>query len=106
MGSTKANKKSRSMSRRGIGEEILNLRKKEMSYREIQEILDCSKGTIEYHCKKAGLNGAIKYPTELTDTQKKEILEYSKTNTNVNDAIKELGYARKTLLKYGKFITN
>ena len=43
------NKKSRL---RGLKEDILDLHKKGLSYRQIQEELNCSKGTIAYHLGK------------------------------------------------------
>ena len=36
-------------------EDIIRLRRQKKSYREIEDKLSCSKGTIAYHCKQEGL---------------------------------------------------
>jgi transposase len=91
--------------RRGIKNDILNLRKKGKSYREIQTILSCSKGTIAYHAKNEGMNGMIEFThhKQLNEFQKKEIEDFTLKNDNVSEAIRVLGYSRKTILKYGSF---
>lgn len=91
--------------RRGIKEDILDLRSKGKSYREIQSILECSKGTIAYHAKKSGMDGTIDYThhMQLSEKEKKDIYDFTKNNKNVAAAIRELGYCRKTILKYGCF---
>jgi len=91
--------------RRGIKDDILNLRKKGKSYREIQLILDCSKGTIAYHAKNEGMDGSIEFThhKQLNEFQKKEIHTFTEKNKNISDAVRELGYCRKTILKYGCF---
>jgi len=91
--------------RRGIKEDILKLRKKGKSYNEIQAILDCSKGTIAYHAKNEGMDGSINFThhRQLNKFQKKEIIEHTEKHNNIAKAVKDLGYCRKTIIKYGSF---
>lgn len=91
--------------RRGIKEDILDLRSKGKSYREIQSILNCSKGTIAYHAKMSGMDGAIEFThhKQLSEKEKKDIYKFTENNTNIAAAVRELGFCRKTILKYGCF---
>ena len=92
--------------RRGIKEDILNLRRKGKSYKEIEAILNCSKGTISYHCQNENLEGgAFEYTHHLalTDREKEKIYNFTKENKNVSEAIRVLGHSRRTIHKYGCF---
>ena len=94
-----------SKQRRGIKEDILNLRKQGKSYKEIQVVLNCSKGSIAYHTKIAGLDGMIEFThhNQLGDADKKKIMNFTKKDKNIAKAIRELGFSRQTILKYGDF---
>lgn len=95
--------------RRGIKQQILNLRKKGKSYSEIQSILNCSKSTITFHAKKAGLNKSIggKNHKRLPKEDQYKIWEYTKENgDNVAQAVRDLGFCRRTIEKYGCFTEN
>lgn len=93
-------------SRRGIKSDILNLRKKGKSYREIEAILKCSKSTIAYHCKNENLEGGMVEYThhkEISAEDARKIYEFTKKNKNVSEASRVLGHCRTTILKYGCF---
>ena len=69
--------------KRNLKSEIINLRNQGKSYREIKQILNCSKGTINYHCKILGMVdiGKKKYP--IDNEMKKSISEYCKNHSLV-----------------------
>jgi len=75
---------------------VLELRKSGMSYSQISKEVGCSKSTISYHCKIAGLEGSIDSPDE--DTIKK-INEYYKIHT-LEETSKSFGLSRTTIIKY------
>ena len=52
-------------------DEILKLRKEGKSYKQIKEILKCSKSTISYHCSKLDSNRNLK-ETNLEIKNKKQ----------------------------------
>jgi len=85
--------------RRGIKEEILQLRNEGYSYRDIQKKLKCSKSTINYHCEKENLLDTGLKVTAVTEKVKEEIYEFTKTNT-VKKAIEKFGLGRTTIKRY------
>ncbi len=62
------------------------MRNEGKSYREIQKILNCSRGSINYHCRLNDLvdTGKKKYP--LDNEMKKSIAEFAKTNSLISTA--------------------
>jgi transposase len=89
-------------SKRNLKTEILQLRAEKKSYREIQKILNCSKGTINYHCRIADIVdiGKKKYPIE--ENMKKEIAEYCKVNSLIN-ASKAFKVSMSTINNYKNY---
>lgn len=88
-----------SEARRGIKDQIIELRKSGMSYRKIEETLNCSKGTIAHHCENAGLKDiGIKHQV-ITEEKKKEIYEYTKTHTTP-EAMEHFGIGRTAIKRY------
>lgn len=75
---------------------ILELRKSGMSYSQISEEIGCSKSTISYHCKRAGLEGSIDSPDE---EKIKNINEYYKSHT-LKETSKKFSLSRTTIIKY------
>ena len=81
--------------------QIINLRKKGLSYKKIRTELNCSIGIIYYHCRNAGLNdfNKLQMPT------KKEIdnfqLLYDKYKSSIKVA-QISGWSKATVLKYLK----
>lgn len=84
---------------RNLEETIVTYRKEGKSYREIKDLLNCSKRTINYHCKKNNLldTGKKRYP--ITIEKQKEIFEFCKTN-NDSVATKHLNVSLSTIRKY------
>jgi DNA-binding CsgD family transcriptional regulator len=72
--------------RRNLKTDIIRLRNEGKSYREIQKILSCSRGTINYHCRNIGMVdiGKKKYP--IDNDLKKSIAEYAKKHSLVATA--------------------
>jgi DNA-binding CsgD family transcriptional regulator len=72
--------------RRNLKADIIQLRSEGKSYREIQKILSCSRGTINYHCRNIGMVdiGKKKYP--IDNDLKKSISEYAKKHSLVATA--------------------
>jgi DNA-binding CsgD family transcriptional regulator len=65
---------------------IVQLRNEGKSYREIQKILNCSRGTINYHCRITGMVDTGKKVYALDNDMKKSIAEYCKTHSLVSTA--------------------
>jgi transposase len=72
--------------KRNLKNEIVQMRTEGKSYREIQKILNCSRGTINYHCKNTGLVDTGKKVYALDNHMKKSIAEYCKTHSLVATA--------------------
>lgn len=88
---------------RAIKLRILELRREKKSYREIESILNCSRGTISYHCSKHNLTDLGKKRYAVNDDLKYSISEYCKTNS-VENAVKHFGVSKRTIFKYKKFV--
>jgi DNA-binding CsgD family transcriptional regulator len=72
--------------KRNIKNEIIQLRNEGKSYREIQKILNCSRGTINYHCKNNGLVDTGKKKYALDNDMKKSIALYCKNHSLIDTA--------------------
>jgi 5-methylcytosine-specific restriction endonuclease McrA len=68
-------------------EQILRLRAEGKSYKQIQEALGCSRGTISYHCGKG---------------QKKKTRERYKKLCQSNPLLKKLSFFKTRLLRFSK----
>jgi DNA-binding CsgD family transcriptional regulator len=81
------NKNNNIMSiKRNLKNEIVQMRNEGKSYREIQKILNCSRGTINYHCRNTGMVDTGKKVYALDNDMKKSIAEYCKTHSLVATA--------------------
>jgi len=87
-----------------IKDQVLFLRKEGKTYNEIKNIVRCSKATISYFCKKAGLNDIGKSP-KLDNDKIEKIIEFYKTHT-LEETSKEFGVSRTTVLKHKKEYKN
>ena len=69
-------------------EQILELREQGKSYKQIQEIVGCSRGTISYHC---GVEQKLKSTERQKDRRKKirDMISTYKTENNVCADCKE-----------------
>ena len=82
-------------------EDIIRLRKQRKSYREIENDLGCSRGTVAYHCQNEGLEDIGMKTKEISDEKKKAIRETYKNETAEKTAeIHDVGIT--TVKKYGR----
>ncbi len=82
----------------GLKDKILKLRKDGLSYNDIQTELNCSKGTISYHCSKNNLGNLNNVsPTEIEIEQMQKIYD---TYKNVNKVSELTKWNKSTVLKY------
>ena len=82
-------------------EDIIQLRKQNKSYREIEDRINCSKSTIAYHCQKEGLEDIGKKVKEISDEKKKAIREtYENKTAEKTSEIHNV--SESTVKKYGK----
>ena len=80
---------------KNLKKEILNLRRDGKNYNEISEILNCSKGTISYHCRKIENNDILSF---LNTKKKLPVLDFG---DNIDDnKIKEVIFHRNNGLNY------
>jgi orotate phosphoribosyltransferase-like protein len=86
---------------RNLKYEILNMRNDGLSYRQIEKELQCSKGTINYHCKKSDMVDTGKKLYPLSKELKKQISEFCKTNPN-KVAMKHFNLSLSSIKKYKK----
>lgn len=89
---------------RGIGGKIIQLRDSGKTYDEIVEILNCSKNTINYHCKKAGLTNIGFSPVKISREIAKSIYEFFQNNPNakLSEGVKKFDLSLSTIKKYKK----
>ena len=73
-------------------EDILSLRKQGYSYREIQNIVGCSRGTISYHCNKDSKKNTLKRQKQVREDIRKYIREYKTENNICTDCQKRYQY--------------
>ena len=89
--------------KRNLKTDIIQLRNENKSYREIQKILHCSRGTINYHCKNNGLVDTGKKVYALDNDMKKSIAEYCKTHT-LRATSKAFKLSISTINNYKNFV--
>lgn len=82
--------------------EIVALRNKGLSYRQIEKALSCSKGSVSYHCKKNAIVDTGMKNYEIPDELKQEISKYCKDNTN-KKASEHFNLCLSTIKKYKKY---
>jgi transposase len=87
---------------RNLKLQILELRQKGNSYREIEKMLKCSRRTINYHCEKHNLTdiGTKKYP--ISTEIKLSIFNYCQNNST-SKAQKHFNLSKSTIFKYRNF---
>jgi len=81
---------------------ILDLRRDGKSYREIAKKLNCSKGTINYHCAKYGLLDTGKKRFPIPEELKKQIAVFCETHT-CSQGEKIFSVSLSTIKKYRNF---
>lgn len=88
--------------KRNLKPQILTLRNQGKSYREIQKELNCSKGTINYHCKENELTDIGMKVAPVDSAIKSEIANFCKEHTLL-EASNHFGLSLSTIKKYKKF---
>jgi transposase len=81
---------------------VLALRTQGKSYREIQKELNCSRGTVNYHCKENDLTDIGMKIHPIPNELKTQISEFCQTNTGVK-ASEHFGLSLSTIKKYRKY---
>lgn len=78
---------------------IIKLRKEGLTYDEISENLDCSKGVISYHCRKSNLDDYNKFI--IPNDEDKKIMQkiYDETKSSLKVS-KLTGWSKTTILRY------
>ncbi len=86
---------------KGFKEQILQLRKEGKTYKEIREILGCTKSVISYHCKNAGLEhqNARNYPSFDIIELANSLYEQGKTLMEISIATKKSRHSIKKYIK-------
>lgn len=88
--------------KRDLKNEIFRMRNEGKSYREIQKVLNCSRGTINYHCRISGMVDTGKKKYALDEDMKKSISEYCKTHSLI-DTSKAFKLSISTINNYKNY---
>ena len=86
---------------RNLRPQILEMRNKGLTYRQIQKELQCSKGTINYICRKIDMVDIGKKLYPLSKELKLQIFEYCKAHS-ISDAVKHFNVSTSSINKYKK----
>lgn len=86
-----------------LKEEILKLRKEGKNYNEICELLNCSKGTVSYHCNNNSIGGnyVSNVREKLTEVEIEELNIYYKDHS-IDECVVKFNIGRSTVIKYTK----
>lgn len=86
-----------------LKDEILKLRKEGKNYNEICEKLECSKGTVSYHCNNNSIGGNFvsNIREKLTELEIDELNEYYKEHS-VEECVVKFNIGKSTVTKYTK----
>lgn len=76
---------------------IYDLRIQKKSYNEISRILNISKASVSYHCKKFGLNEPITCPPKIKNIDINELNEYYKNHT-ADETARKFNVSRTTVI--------
>ena len=87
---------------RQLKHKVLTLREEGKSYRAIQKELNCSRGTVNYHCKDNDMTDTGMKVHPLHNDIKIQIAEFCQTNTSVK-ATEHFGLSLSTIKKYRKY---
>ena len=87
---------------RGLKNKVLTLRAEGKSYRAIQKELNCSRGTVNYHCKDNDMTDIGMKIHPLSKEIKIDIAEFCQTNTSVK-ATEHFKLSLSTIKKYRKY---
>lgn len=87
---------------RHLKNQVLSLRAEGKSYRAIQKVLNCSRGTINYHCKDNDMTDIGMKIHPITKELKIQIANFCQTHTSVKGT-EEFGLSLSTIKKYRKY---
>ncbi len=84
-----------------LKDEILKLRNDGKNYNEICEILNCSKGTVSYHCNNNNIGGnyVSKKREKLNSLEISELNLYYQEHT-IDECIVKFDISKSTVIKY------
>lgn len=80
-----------------LKKQIITLRMEGKVYNEISKILNCSKATISYHCKRHGVGNNELKP--LSKSDKVKLNEYYKTHS-INETALHFNVSKTTVIRY------
>lgn len=86
---------------KGLKEQIIDLRKKGLSYNEIAEQLKCSKGSVSYHCEKVSLTNIGLRKDELKWEEIEKVKKFYKDHS-LKETAACFGISFSTIKKYAK----
>ena len=81
---------------------ILDLRRQGKSYREIEDILNCTRSTISFHCKKHNITDTGKKRYAISNDLKIAISNFCK-EYSTKKAINHFRLSKSTIFKYKNF---
>jgi orotate phosphoribosyltransferase-like protein len=87
---------------RGLKHKVLTLRAEGKSYRAIQKELNCSRGTVNYHCKDNDMTDIGMKIHPLPNEIKVQIAEFCQSNTSAK-ATEHFNLSLSTIKKYRKY---
>ena len=87
---------------RGLRRQILELRSQGFFYNQIAEKLNCSKGTISYHCQLHGKTDIGKKQKSVPLEIKKEIALYCQDH-DIKEAVSHFKLSTSSIQKYRNF---
>lgn len=82
--------------------QILELRRQGKSYREIENLLNCVRSTIHFHCKKHNVTDNGKKRYAISDDIKQSISNFCKLH-GTSKAQKYFNVSKSTIFKYRNF---
>jgi transposase len=87
---------------RHLKNQVLTLRAEGKSYRAIQKELNCSRGTVNYHCKDNDMTDIGMKIHPVSKEVKMQIAEFCQSNTSMK-ATEHFGLGLSTIKKYRKY---
>lgn len=88
-------------SSRNLKPQVLQMRHEGLSYREIEKRLNCSRGSINYICKKHEMVDIGKKLYPLSIELKSQIFEFCKDHS-IPEAVKHFNVSLSSIKKYKK----
>ena len=90
------------MPNKNFKNEIIQMRNEGLSYRDIQQKLNCSRGTINYHCRMQNLTDTGKKRHAIPDDLKLSIAQYY-TKHSLKETAKAFKLSESTINKFKNY---